>query len=411
LWSFWNVQVVQQYNGSLSAWWNAVSSQPATTTLRDMYMPNPYGTCEAWTFVALSFVWAIIGTYLCSFKDAYGPVTAKGDRPKYKSGGVLYFTASLLLYYGGYKLGYYNFGFVYDHFKEIIKCLNLFALGFCALLYIKGLYFPSGPDHSATGNFIFDYYWGTELHPNMFGLKVKQVTNCRIGMTYWGVFNLAFAAKQFELYGSVTNTMLLSVLLQFVYIYKFFYWEVGYFSTLDIMYDRAGFYICWGCLVFLPSFYISPAHFLVENPENWTTTFATLIMFLGSYSIYVNYDADRQKQHFRAVNGKCKIWGRDAQYITASYKAPDGSNKESLLLVSGWWGIARHFHYIPELAASFFWSCPGGFSLYPYIYTIYLFILLTHRLFRDEERCSKKYGKHWEKYKQRVPYKMIPYIF
>ncbi len=30
---------------------------------------------------------------------------------------------------------------------------------------------------------------------------------------------------------------------------KFFHWEMGYVNTMDIQHDRAGFYICWGCLV------------------------------------------------------------------------------------------------------------------------------------------------------------------
>ena len=39
--------------------------------------------------------------------------------------------------------------------------------------------------------------------------------------------------------------------LQLVYITKFFIWETGYFCTIDIMHDRAGYYICWGCLAWL----------------------------------------------------------------------------------------------------------------------------------------------------------------
>jgi hypothetical protein len=33
---------------------------------------------------------------------------------------------------------------------------------------------------------------------------------------------------------------------------QFFMWEMGYMSTIDIMHDRAGYYICWGCLVWVP---------------------------------------------------------------------------------------------------------------------------------------------------------------
>jgi 7-dehydrocholesterol reductase len=34
----------------------------------------------------------------------------------------------------------------------------------------------------------------------------------------------------------------------------------------------------------------------------------------------------------------------------------------------------------------------------PYLYVVYLIILLTDRAFRDDARCSAKYGKFWEQY-------------
>lgn len=40
-----------------------------------------------------------------------------------------------------------------------------------------------------------------------------------------------------------------SVVLQLTYITKFFHWEMGYMNSMDIQHDRAGFYLCWGCLV------------------------------------------------------------------------------------------------------------------------------------------------------------------
>ena len=41
---------------------------------------------------------------------------------------------------------------------------------------------------------------------------------------------------------------------------------------------------------------------------------------------------------------------------------PPGEKKTSLLLASGWWGVARHFHYLPEISASFFWTAPALFG-------------------------------------------------
>ena len=80
-----------------------------------------------------------------------------------------------------------------------------------------------------------------------------------------------------------------------------------------------------------------------------------------------------------------------------------------MLLTSGWWGLARHMHYVPEIMASFFWTLPALFENFiPWFYVIYLTILLMDRLFRDQTRCKAKYGKYWDQYCQAVPYMIIP---
>ena len=78
----------------------------------------------------------------------------------------------------------------------------------------------------------------------------------------------------------------------------------------------------------------------------------------------------------------------------------------------GWWGLARHFHYLPELLAAFCWTVPVllGQCL-PYFYVVFLTLLLTDRAFRDDTRCASKYGKYWTQYTKSVPYKMVPYVF
>mgnify|MGYP001321418384 FL=1 len=62
--------------------------------------------------------------------------------------------------------------------------------------------------------------------------------------------------------------------------------------------------------------------------------------------------------------------------------------------------------------AALCWSLPAQFdSLYPYLYFIFLVILLVHRERRDDERCSNKYKKYWEMYKQKVPYRILKYVY
>ena len=106
------------------------------------------------------------------------------------------------------------------------------------------------------------------------------------------------------------------------------------------------------------------------------------------------------------------IFGNDAKYIVAKYTPQNGKEKTSLLLLSGYWGIARHFHYLPEILCSIFWCIPAGFEHFlPHFYYLFLIVLLCDRSVRDEGRCTNKYGKYYLEYKNQVPYKIIPGLF
>ena len=86
--------------------------------------------------------------------------------------------------------------------------------------------------------------------------------------------------------------------------------------------------------------------------------------------------------------------------------------KKSKLLLSGFWGLARHMNYVFEMMLATSWSLPAlGYGVLPFLYVFFLGILLFHRTFRDEEKCSAKYGKGWVKYCQEVPYRFIPYVY
>jgi len=348
-----------------------------------------------------------------------GPVAPSGHRPKYKANGVATYLLTCVLFFAGAQLGLYKAGIFYDIAAPMYAALSYFSAVFCLWLYWKGLKAPSTKDSGSTGSFLFDYFWGTELYPRVgkqfwsLGWDVKQFTNCRWGMMFWGVGVLSFAAKQVEIEGKLFDSMFVSVFVQFVYVLKFFMWETGYFNTMDIQHDRAGWYICWGCLVWVPCLYTCHTLFLVAHPIHLGAPVAAFLSTVGIFAVWVNWNADVQKMEFRAKNGDVEIWGKKAEKIVATYRTDLGINKTSLLLVSGWWGVSRHFHYLPELTAAFCWCVPTLWSgnCLGFIYFVFLLLLLTHRSFRDEERCATKYGEHWEEYKRRVPYKVIPYVF
>ncbi len=407
---FWHINVA--LNGSFLAFWNIVVENGLFSTVWSIWQPLFFGSATAWKILASFAALQLVLMRVVPGKPFLGPITPKGNIPVYKANGFACYSITVALFIlGSFVFHWFSPTIIYDHLGAMFGALNIFSLCFCLFLYFKGIFKPSSTDHGSTGNPLFDFYWGTELYPRVMGWDLKQFTNCRFGMMSWGLILISYAAKQNQLYG-LSDSMLIAVALQLIYITKFFLWETGYLRSLDIMHDRAGFYICWGCLVWVPCIYTSSTLYLVHHPIHLGDTLATAIFLAGSASIIINYLADRQRQIVRAKNGACLVWRRPPHLIQAVYTTQTGEPKQSLLLASGWWGIARHFHYVPEILGAFFWSVPALFTNFmPYFYVVFLTILLLDRAYRHDKRCAEKYGASWDLYCQRVPYKIIPYVF
>lgn len=398
-------------DGSLLQLWELFSQEGAWRVAELAWFPYFFGSKAAWTILG---VFAAVQLFFIKYlpgKQVEGPITPCGNVPVYTANGPLAYGLTLALFCSGaYSFQLFSPTILYDNFPYLLGALNFFSLIFCVFLLFKGYYFPSTTDAGSSGNIVFDYYWGTELYPKIFGWDVKLFTNCRIGMMGWPLLLLSFAAKQHELYG-LSDSMFVAVALQLFYITKFFAWESGYLRSLDIMHDRAGYYICWGVLVWIPGIYASPTFYLVNHPNHLGLFWSTVILTLGTAAILINYLADRQRQRVRRSQGQCKVWGKTPVLTFANYTTSKGESKNNVLLASGWWGIARHFHYVPEVLGAFFWSVPALFvNFLPYFYVVFLAILLTERAFRDDRRCASKYGADWDNYCQLVPYKIVPYV-
>ncbi|KAG9449236.1 hypothetical protein H6P81_009201 [Aristolochia fimbriata] len=373
----------------------------------------PKPSLIAWKIIACFAAFEAILQLALPGQRVEGPISPAGNRPVYKANGLQAYAVTLITYFALWWFGIFNPAIVYDHLGEIFSALIIGSFIFCIFLYIKGHVVPSSSDSGSSGNILIDFYWGMELYPRIGkSFDIKVFTNCRFGMMSWAVLALTYSIKQYEENGHISDSMLVNTALMLIYVTKFFLWEAGYWNTMDIAHDRAGFYICWGCLVWVPSIYTSPGLYLVNHPVHLGTPLALLILFAGILCIYINYDCDRQRQQFRKTNGKSLIWGKVPSKITATYYTTSGEKKSSLLLTSGWWGLARHFHYVPEILAAFFWTSPALFShCLPYFYVVFLTILLFDRAKRDDDRCRNKYQKFWKLYCDKVPYRVIPGIY
>lgn len=406
-------------------WYAAVHCDGSLTELARQLAERGPGIVWSHVTIANPAVYAAILGF-CAFQvllmrlmpgpKAYGTETPTGHVPEYTDNGFACYLVTMATFVAGtvyLKSRGLTPTVVYDHYGDFLASMIVLSLIFCLLLCVKGILAPSSTDHGYSGNPLFDYYWGTELYPRICGVDVKVFTNCRFGLTVWALAVAVFALKSYELHGRLVDGVLVTTTLQLLYLTKFFWWEAGYYRTIDIIMDRGGFYICWGCLCFVPSFYTLASLFMVRQPVPLGPAWTAGLLAAGLLSLAVNYWADWQKQAARAANGELSIWGRRARIVRAKYRLDSGEERGSILLASGFWAVSRHFHYIPELSLTWCWCavCGQPGHLMPFLYFFFLTVLLFHRSFRDDKKCRDKYGRYWAEYCRLVPYKIVPFVF
>jgi len=301
-----------------------------------------------------------------------------------------------------------------DYWGSIIFYSSIFGLCISSLAYLKGIYASTHPEHCRiTGRFLYDFYMGVELNPSIKLYDFKLFNNGRTGLMAWSLINISMLYKQYYSYGYVNNSMILVNILQTIYILDFYINEDWYPHTMDINHDHFGFYVIWGCTTWLPFIYTLQAYYLTKNPLQLSWPYFGLLLLIGCIGYYIFRDSNHQKFAFRHTKDKeYSIWGKKPIYIEAKYYLLNGKAVASKLLASGWWGISRHMNYFGDLiqASTYCLAC-GSQHIAPYTYVIFMAILLLHRIQRDDQRCSRKYGKFWSLYCTLVPYKLLPFVY
>ncbi len=111
--------------------------------------------------------------------------------------------------------------------------------------------------------------------------------------------------------------------------------------------------------------------------------------------------SNKQKHDFKA-DPACLIWGHPARIIGGK------------LLVSGFWGYARHINYLGDIIIGIAFGLHawcGGCGPASFVYPACLVVLLLHRVGRDDAKCVHKYEKLWTEYTNLVPYRIIPGVY
>ncbi|KAI9298934.1 ERG4/ERG24 ergosterol biosynthesis protein [Neoconidiobolus thromboides FSU 785] len=344
----------------------------------------------------------------------YGQETPAGHVLPYRVNGFrIWILTHALFFIFTLVFPVFDGAIIAENWGALLVATNVYGYFLTFFSYYKAQYFPTHPeDRKFSGSKLYDLVMGIELNPRLFGIDFKLFHNGRPGITAWTLINISFAYAQYKNLGYVTNSLVALIILHGIYVVDFFYNEDWYLRTIDIAHDHFGYYLAWGDSVWLPFMYTLQSFYLYRNPIDLSIPFFWAIMGLGLGGYFIFRECNNQKDIIRKAGGKGKIWGYEANVITAKYKTSDGETRVSYLLASGYWGLARHFNYFGDLmmCLAFCLTC-GLDSLLPYFYFFYMIALLVHRTMRDQNRCKGKYGPYWDKYCELVPYKIVPYIF
>ncbi|CAK1367642.1 7-dehydrocholesterol reductase [Cercospora beticola] len=406
-----NWVALEQFGGSLTkAIGAALDHGPVLYLLQNL--PRP--TKDAIMGYA---AWLLFQAFLYGFlpgETCYGQKTPAGYQLHYRTNGLLAWTLTHALFIGGAWYGYIDPAIIARNWEGLLVACNIYGFVLAILAQVKGHLFPSHPeDRKFSGSWIYDFWAGVELNPR-FGSywDFKFFHNGRPGIVAWTLINLSWAAYQYQTVGYVTYSMIVLNILQAIYVVDFFCNESWYTRTIDISHDHFGFMLAWGDATFLPTFYTLQAQYMARYPTHLSEGQAIGILALGLLGYYIFRSANWQRDYVRSKKDEARIWGRPAEFIRCKYHTSDGKEHESLLLTSGWWGVARHSNYLADLIGCYAYCATCGFdNILPWSYLVFMSVLLVHRAKRDERRCRAKYGEKWDEYCRAVPYTMIPGIF
>jgi protein-S-isoprenylcysteine O-methyltransferase Ste14 len=360
-----------------------------------------------WEAALIYAVWILFQGLLQAFipgKTIEGRPVTDGSRLKYRMNGLPSFIITFIVLGIAVGSGLIKFDLIYSNFGALISVVTIFSYAFSLFLYFFG--YKTGQVDRVTGNYIHDFFTGVPLNPRIppvTGFDLKFFCEARPGLIGWVVINFSLMGTQYMRHGFVTLPMILVCAFHFIYIADYFWNEPAILTTTDIMHDKFGFMLVFGDLVWVPFTYVVQAMYLVEHTHSLPSWGAILIVLLNFTGYYIFRAVNLQKHRFRTDPNK-PIWGKKPEYIK--------TRQGNLLLVSGFWGLSRHFNFLGDILMALAWCLPCLFgSIVPYFYVIYFAILLIHRERRDNKRCAIKYGKDWDRYVERVRWKIIPRLY
>lgn len=362
-------------------------------------------------FLYIVFSWVLF--IIVPGKFEIGPINNSGKRYQYKLNSLSCLLLEMIIQGLLAFTGIVPLETMSKYFHRVILVSIFFGWALTLLVYVKGKYFPTFINNESFGrnDFVEDFYSGIELVPRFtanspYDLKLFSIGH--IGMIIWQLLNISHAAYGWNR-GSIDA--LVVCLMQSIYIFDWAIHERWYLYTVDIQHDRLGYYLTYGAFSWMPTIYTAYGYYASHLKLGNSYLRLFIVVFIYLFGYWLMRTSNNQKEGFRKNHEKL-IWGKKPLYMIANYKTQDGATRQNKLLLSGFWGWARHFNYIGDLLLCLSLSILCGFDcLGASIYSFQLTGILLTRAVRDDARCQLKYGDDWKEYKKKNPYLLIPGIW
>lgn len=361
-----------------------------------------------WTAAIMYGVWFLLLAVLqekAPGKVVRGTELVKGGQLEYKINGMFSMWFSFGLLFLLHITGLFTLDVIYDEFGALISVTTIFSTVLSVWLYFYG---KKVDPYKLSGNPIHDFWMGTGLNPRwpdpVKGFDFKFFCEGRPGLIGWMVLNVSLAYVQYQKYGFLSFAMVLVLIMQFIYIFNYFQKESFVLTTMDIKHEKFGFMLIFGDLVWVPYLYCLQAFYLIDHVHNLPWWGGVLIILFNITGYILFRESNLQKDRFKLDPDNAVIWGEKPEYLETKIG--------SKLLISGFWGWARHFNYLGDIMMALAWSLPCLFgSIVPYFYPIYFTILLIQRERRDNHLCKEKYQEDWDRYCEKVRWRILPGIY
>ena len=317
-----------------------------------------------------------------------------------------------------------------DYWSSLVGA-NILGIGVSVVIYIKGgteKYLrclttdqisntrpkPGTALAHAKPNKLAIFFLGRKWNPRYYGVDCKMFLYV-VGAVGLACNILSCVVVHLKYTGGyLSNAMLVYNIMFFWFIVEYMYYEHVHIYTYDLFAEKVGFKLVWGCLVFYPYFYaigcFNLVKFDLERDLSTLGSFLILIIFFLGW--FITRGANLQKYEYRSNPKKDQF-----NFLFGFVVIPQRTLPGSRLLISGWWGVARHFNYFGEIVQALALAIPGVFvadeifsvrGLAPLLYPMYYILLFITRVIDDDAVCRSKYGKTWTVYCSTVSWRICP---